>query len=84
MRRYFWQARLFASLFYSLFLTAAPVFAQLGPKDSAGQAPTDLERVKVDQPAPGFTLTNMDGKPISLSDYRGNKSVVLVFYRGHW
>jgi len=78
------KARLFAKLFYTLFLAAAPVFAQLGPKDGAGQAPTDLERIKVGQPAPAFTLANMDGKPISLSGFRGKKSVVLVFYRGHW
>jgi cytochrome oxidase Cu insertion factor (SCO1/SenC/PrrC family) len=71
-------------LYCTIFLATAPVFAQLGPKDGAGQAPTDLERVKVGQPAPDFTLTNMDGKPISLADFRGKKNLVLVFYRGHW
>lgn len=78
------KARLIASLFYTLLLAAAPVLAQLGPKDGAGQAPTDLERIRVGQSAPEFTLTKMDGKPISLSDFRNKKSVVLVFYRGHW
>lgn len=73
-----------ARVLLSLSLIAAPAWAQLGAKDGAGMAPTDLERVKVGQSAPDFTLTNMDGKPISLSDYRGKKSVVLVFYRGHW
>jgi peroxiredoxin len=46
--------------------------------------PTDLDRVKAGQPAPDFTLENFDGKSISLSDFRGKKNVVLVFYRGHW
>jgi len=32
-------------------------------------------------PAPGFTLTAADGKPVSLSDYRG-RSVLLYFQEG--
>ncbi len=78
------NSRWIARALLSLSLMAAPAWAQLGPKDGTGMAPTDLERVKVGQTAPDFTLTNMDGRPISLSDYRGKKSVVLVFYRGHW
>jgi cytochrome oxidase Cu insertion factor (SCO1/SenC/PrrC family) len=60
------------------------VSAQTGPTDGAKQVPTDLERVKVGQPAPDFTLEDSDGKNISLADYRGKRNVVLVFYRGHW
>ena len=58
--------------------------AQTGPKDELKQPATDLDRVKVGQPAPDFTLEDSDGKNITLSDYRGKKNVVLVFYRGHW
>jgi cytochrome oxidase Cu insertion factor (SCO1/SenC/PrrC family) len=72
------------TLVFVLVITGAPVFAQLGPKDGANLPAIDLERVKAGQPAPDFTLQNHDGKNISLSDYRGKKSVVLVFYRGHW
>jgi len=74
------------SLAFSLvvLLIASVSYAQLGPKDGASLRPTDLERVKVGSPAPDFTLEGMDGKPIALSDYRGKKSVVLVFYRGQW
>jgi cytochrome oxidase Cu insertion factor (SCO1/SenC/PrrC family) len=66
-----------------LFAYAA-VFAQLGPKDGADLPATDLERVKVGQPAPEFTLEDVDGNKVALSDFRGKKSVVLVFYRGYW
>ena len=59
-------------------------YAQVGPKDGANLSPTDLERVKAGDKAPDFTLENMDGKRISLTDFRGKKDVVLVFYRGHW
>ena len=36
--------------------------------------------------APLFTLPNgaADGELISLGSYRGDKNVVLVFYRGFW
>ena len=59
-------------------------FAQHTPKEETMLAPTDLNRVNAGQPAPDFTLENYDGKPITLSGFRGKKNVVLVFYRGHW
>jgi len=72
------------ALAFALSLFCSPAFAQLGPRDGGNLTATDLDRIKVGQPAPDFTLENLDGKKISLSDYRGKKNVVLVFYRGHW
>jgi cytochrome oxidase Cu insertion factor (SCO1/SenC/PrrC family) len=57
---------------------------QTGPKDGTGLAPADLNRIKVSEAAPDFTLENQDGKLVTLSDYRGKNTVVLVFYRGYW
>jgi cytochrome oxidase Cu insertion factor (SCO1/SenC/PrrC family) len=74
----------FVALLLALLLSNASIFAQLGPKDTGDFKPTDLNRIKVGDMAPDFTLENADGKAISLSDYRGKKSVVLVFYRGYW
>lgn len=34
----------------------------------------------VGQTAPDFTLTDQHGQQVSLSDYRGDKNVVLMFY----
>jgi len=76
--------RIVLPLIVALVVNGVPVFAQLGPKDGSNLAPTELERVKVGQPAPDFTLEESSGKNISLSDFRGKKSVVLVFYRGYW
>lgn len=70
------------ALLLSVYWTTA--VAQLGPRDGTSLAPTDLDRIKVGQSAPDFTLEGMNGERISLSDFRGKKSVVLVFYRGHW
>ncbi len=58
--------------------------ARLGPKDGAGLPARDLDRVKVGDTAPDFTLEDADGRPVTLSDFRGKKLVILVFYRGHW
>jgi len=40
--------------------------------------------VQVGQPAPDFTLESRKGEPVKLSQFRGPKRVVLVFYRGQW
>jgi cytochrome oxidase Cu insertion factor (SCO1/SenC/PrrC family) len=43
------------------------------------QSMTPLEKII---PAPDFALDTADGQAVSLSDYQGQKSVVLVFNRG--
>ena len=66
--------------------TAAQEAAQvaLGPVDGRDLPPVDLERVLAGSPAPDFTALSSTGEPITLSDYRGEKDVILFFYRGHW
>lgn len=56
----------------------------LGPADGHDLPAQDLERIQVGEPAPDFTLASLDQGPVTLSDFRGEKEVVLVFYRGHW
>jgi hypothetical protein len=45
---------------------------------------TDLNRVKPGTLAPDFELEDINGRKIRLSDYRNQKYVVLVFYRGYF
>ena len=59
-------------------------YAQLGPWEASPVEATDLERVQVGDRAPDFTLEDINGERVSLSDFRGKKDVVLVFYRGRW
>jgi mycoredoxin-dependent peroxiredoxin len=40
--------------------------------------------VSVGQPAPEFQLKDQNQKDVKLSDYRGKKNVVLVFYPLDW
>ena len=72
------------SLFLLISTLAVSAQVKLGPKDGEGLPPTDLNRVKVGDEGPDFTLEDQDVKPVTLSDYRNSKSVVLVFYRGYW
>jgi len=64
--------------------SSAKAQTALGPKDSTPMPAADLNRIKVGDQAPDFTLEDQDAKPVTLSSYRGKKSVVLVFYRGYW
>jgi len=61
-----------------------PVELVMGPVDGHELPPTDIERVQVGATAPDFTLASLNGPPVTLSGLRGEKNVVLVFYRGHW
>lgn len=46
----------------------------------AAQAPaTQAKNAKLGQPAPDFTLPDLDGKPVKLADYKG-KTVVLEWF----
>ncbi len=45
----------------------------------AAPTPTPFPPPRVGAPAPDFTLTSLDGKPVSLSDFRG-KRVILNFF----
>lgn len=76
----------FKTLILLLVCCTGLAFAQSspGPKDTAPLPPSDLNRVNVGDEAPDFTLEKEAGKTVTLSAYRGKKTVVLVFYRGHW
>lgn len=56
----------------------------LGPADGPGLPPLDTGRVAAGATAPDFTLESKDGGTVTLSQFRGKKDVILVFYRGHW
>lgn len=56
----------------------------LGPVDGLDLPATEVTRVAVGTEAPDFALDSYTGAVVQLSDYRGSKDVVLVFYRGHW
>ena len=51
------------------------------------QSPTDSMRgspIGIGDIAPDFTLQDQNNNRVALSDARGKRPVVLVFYRGYW
>ena len=41
-----------------------------------------MARVEVNKPAPDFSLQDFNGKNVSLTDFTGQKNVLIVFNRG--
>ncbi len=56
----------------------------LGPVDGLDLARADLDRITVGEPAPDFRLMSYRGDVLTLSENRGVREILLVFYRGHW
>lgn len=65
----------------SLLLTIG-AHAQSAPAPSPTPAPTPApyDKLKVGDMAPDFTLPDLTGKPVKLSEFRGKHNVVLAFY----
>jgi cytochrome oxidase Cu insertion factor (SCO1/SenC/PrrC family) len=62
-------------------LTVASFAQQPSPTQTATPQPAPPKtHLKVGQPAPDFVLTDTEGKEVKLSDFKGNKNVVLAFY----
>jgi hypothetical protein len=58
---------------FVLLLGAAPA--------AAGRQP---ERVAVGDSAIDFTMQSIDGETYTLSDLRGEKNAIVIFFRGTW
>jgi cytochrome oxidase Cu insertion factor (SCO1/SenC/PrrC family) len=73
-----------AAIALSACSAADSASAQLGPTDGRDLTPADTGRVAIGDLAPDFSLESYRGDVVTLSEFRGEKDVVLVFYRGHW
>lgn len=41
-----------------------------------------MSKVAINTPAPDFALADLHGQPVRLSDFQGQKHLLLVFNRG--
>lgn len=57
-----------------------PVGRTAGPRDAVRAVATASGPLEIGSPAPAFRLPSTEDREIALGDYRGEKSVVLVFY----
>jgi cytochrome oxidase Cu insertion factor (SCO1/SenC/PrrC family) len=71
-----------ASLLFAIGVLATLCLAASNPQTSVNVKPG--APVSVGSVAPDFTLTNQDGRRLTLASERGKRPVVLVFYRGYW
>ena len=80
-----WSGLLGLAVGLALMASSEPVSGQrLGPVDGQDLPATDPERVAVGTLAPDFRLETLEGDTLGLSEFRGKKDVILVFYRGWW
>ena len=72
----------------ALALAWAPLASAKDSAAAADSASTadgaDATRVEVGQSAPDFTLPDPEGADHALSSLKGEKNVLLVFFRGAW
>jgi cytochrome oxidase Cu insertion factor (SCO1/SenC/PrrC family) len=71
VRRPALAASLVLALLLPLAVAAAPDFAAL-----------DIQKYDPPKPAPGFSLPDLEGRPVRLADLQGK--VVLLFYWATW
>jgi cytochrome oxidase Cu insertion factor (SCO1/SenC/PrrC family) len=78
----FKQAMLAATLCLTLCLMSAVAFAQSAPAPAAQapRPPAVKTHLKVGDMAPDFELPGTDGKTYKLSQFKGQKNVVLAVY----
>lgn len=72
--------KLTASALRNFAVAALVACSSAGAPFYAGQAASEVtSQVEIDKPAPDFTLTDIDGKKVKLSDFH-NKFVVLEWF----
>ena len=74
-----------ALLLLAVVLATGTLHAALaGAADPARAGTERSSPLPVGEPAPDFTLLDSEGRAHTLSAQRGQRPVVLVFYRGFW
>jgi len=68
------------SIYLASLVLVALAWTSIASAQQAQQAQPLMSKVKVGDPAPDFTLPDQNGKQVKLSDFKGQKNVVLAFY----
>ena len=76
--------RSFPSYAIATALLSASFLSPIAMQRARAEEPTAAKPIGVGQTAPDFTLPDPDGSNHSTSDLRGEKNLLLVFFRGAW
>lgn len=60
------------------------LFLSIGAVPTPAATLRQTERVAVGDAAIDFTMTSIDGETYTLSDLRGQKNAIVIFFRGTW
>ena len=71
--------RLLLALTIGLAMANPAAFAQTAANETTNSSATDINRVKIGQPAPDFTLEDVDGKNISVRRSENGTPLVYEF-----
>lgn len=69
---------------FVLLLTATLGATPAPAQDDEAPDVQQAERIEVGDKAPDFTLPDLEGASHRLADLRGEKPLILVFFRGAW
>lgn len=78
-----YRGKIFGSIFTFVGLMAFALFG-FGAFYVVRQVPASMGAPRTGQKAPGFTLSDENGKPVALAELLSPHGAVLIFYRGHW
>jgi cytochrome oxidase Cu insertion factor (SCO1/SenC/PrrC family) len=68
------------NIYLAAVILVSLAWAPTARAQQAQQAQPLMTKVKVGDPAPDFTLSDQNNKQVKLSDFKGQKNVVLAFY----
>jgi peroxiredoxin len=63
----------------ALVILMASAFALPSGAPAANPQPFDITKITIENKAPDFVLTDLNGQKFRLSDYKGKKPVLLIF-----
>lgn len=77
MKKLIVVAAMMATFVVAAFGQGTPTAA---PTATSAPTPVPYDKLKVGDMAPDFTLPDLTGKQVKLSEFRGKSNVVLAFY----
>lgn len=83
MKRFSWLLRLGFIIVFAPGILCAQEKQSGGKGDLESGLPPDIQRLKIGDPAPDFSLLGIDGKTTTLSDFKRAPVLMVIFLSNH-